>query len=660
MLSKLALRNVRRQIGNYFIYFMTVSMTVALLFAVNNIIFDEEIGRFAEIISGFRTGLTALVIFLSFIVAFVLGYATSFMMKLRKREFGTYLTLGMTRRNILTLFVSETMLICLGALGLGLGLGLVIYQGLMAIMMNLMEMEFALSAYSLKGMLFTIVLVVAIFILSSLTSTVYLKRVSIYDLIHGDKKVEKKVKHPKLWLLITLASLALIIGSCIVFNRECEAIILKGAAATRMMEALMALGVGIILFHVGLARSVVYILLGNQHLCSRGTNIFVLRQLSGTLGSNSVMIGFLAFLLTFSVIGSNVSFMQRVSQEVALKQDYPYDITYYENLYEDKTGQEISLDEAERTIQKYTTIENQMDYRIYTSKKSDFYDCTDWSGDGYGGLTDSFMSVSDFNKICEPLGYEPLRLDNEYVIIANLPEVLRFEWKDFVFEWDGMDYSCKDCSADYPVFCYMYFYVVVPDRVVETMNIETNYRVYDVKDGRYDAEGLRKDLSYPYEETYMGETYTVERNDFRIREYSRQAENSSSAILVIGVLVVSMIFLFLAMAILALKTLSGISEDRRRYQILFRLGVGERQQGRTLFRQTFYFFLMPFLASVFMSFPTALICDHIMIMNGFESVTFQVYGVSAAIVLVMTMVYILYYMAAYLIAKRTIVQIQNC
>ena len=55
MLSKLAFRNVCRQIGNYLIYFITVSMTVALLFAVNNIIFGEEIGRFSETISEFRS-----------------------------------------------------------------------------------------------------------------------------------------------------------------------------------------------------------------------------------------------------------------------------------------------------------------------------------------------------------------------------------------------------------------------------------------------------------------------------------------------------------------------------------------------------------------------------------------------------------------------------
>ena len=111
MFSKLAFRNVKRQIGNYLIYFITVSLTVALMFAVNSAIFSRELMEKASAIQELRAGLIALTVFVSLIVAFVLGYATSFMLKLRKREFGTYLTLGMTRKNILSVFLLESSII---------------------------------------------------------------------------------------------------------------------------------------------------------------------------------------------------------------------------------------------------------------------------------------------------------------------------------------------------------------------------------------------------------------------------------------------------------------------------------------------------------------------------------------------------------------------
>ena len=92
MLANLAARNVRRQIGNYVIYFITVSLTVGLMFAVNGAIFEEQLVASAQAITELRMGLIAITVLVSLIVAFVLGYATSFMLRLRKREFGTYLT----------------------------------------------------------------------------------------------------------------------------------------------------------------------------------------------------------------------------------------------------------------------------------------------------------------------------------------------------------------------------------------------------------------------------------------------------------------------------------------------------------------------------------------------------------------------------------------
>ncbi len=191
MFFRMAVRNVKRQVGNYLIYFMTVAFTVALLFAVDNVIFGEQVAGYMasskETAQDFQYGLGIGVAFICMIVAFVLGYATLFMLKLRKREFGTYLTMGMTRRNVLSLFILETMVICMLALGLGIVLGLFIYQGLMAVIMHLMEMEFAFSAYSPRGLVFTVVLVVWVFLLASVTSAFYLRRVRIYDLIHAGK-----------------------------------------------------------------------------------------------------------------------------------------------------------------------------------------------------------------------------------------------------------------------------------------------------------------------------------------------------------------------------------------------------------------------------------------------------------------------------------------
>ena len=91
---KLALKNARRQAGNYGIYFITVTMSVALIFAINNVICNRQLQIFADTVKELGQGLDMLIWFIALVMAFVLGYGTSFMLKLRKREFGTYMILG--------------------------------------------------------------------------------------------------------------------------------------------------------------------------------------------------------------------------------------------------------------------------------------------------------------------------------------------------------------------------------------------------------------------------------------------------------------------------------------------------------------------------------------------------------------------------------------
>ena len=96
---------------------------VALIprFAVNNLSYSDRIQALSELSADIRSMFTM-------VTALVLSYATGFMLKLRRREFGMYLTLGVTCRNIQTLFACETGLLSSLALLVGMELGLVIFR----------------------------------------------------------------------------------------------------------------------------------------------------------------------------------------------------------------------------------------------------------------------------------------------------------------------------------------------------------------------------------------------------------------------------------------------------------------------------------------------------------------------------------------------------
>lgn len=657
MYAKLALRNVRRQIGNYLIYFITVSLTVALMFAIHNVIFSEQLLAFAETIEEMRTGLILVTVLIALIVAFVLGYATSFMLKLRKREFGTYLTLGMSRGNILRIFVLETLLLCFAALGTGILIGLFFYQGMMAILTHLLEMEFAFASYSLQGLILTIVLVIGIFVLSALTSALYLKRASIYHLLHGDKMVEKDARHPVFWLIVTVLALAAILFSCFYFNQEVGRTLYDGThSPSGLIWSLLILAVGIIAFHTGLSRSIVKLLLKNRKFCANGTHTFTLRQLSSKLSSNSVMAGILAFLIAFSVIGANVSFVQKASERVSLDQQYPFDINA--SLNPDSENQ-ISLEEGLSIISQYTSIEQIYPYQIYTSGNGYLHSFTQWTGDGYEGLYDSFLKESDFNLLMHALGRAPIELNGSFLLCinSNIPQIQNYDFSSAVLNLNGNTYSYGGMLTDIPIFANVYFFAIVPDEAVWEMKVESDCMAIDLTEDRYDAYSLRHALSYLY--TPESGRYTFERCDYRIREYGRQERNSTAAILIVGILYIAITFVFMAMAILALKTLASLSEDQKRYDILSRLGAGEKEQSKALFQQTFIFFFLPFALPILMSFPAGAICANIMKLSGYAFLTGEVTLYAVLIALVLSAIYLLYFTATYLIARKNIIKTQN-
>ena len=120
MLAKLALRNVRRSAKDYAVYFVTLLFGVAVFYAFNSVgsqsvLFDvrnHTAGRMFEMTNYFL-GLFSMAVAL--VLAFLVAYANRFIIKRRKREFGTYLLLGMSAPKMSLVLLVEMLVVGLTA-----------------------------------------------------------------------------------------------------------------------------------------------------------------------------------------------------------------------------------------------------------------------------------------------------------------------------------------------------------------------------------------------------------------------------------------------------------------------------------------------------------------------------------------------------------------
>lgn len=142
---KLVLRNVRRNLQDYRIYFLTLVLAVSLVYAFNSIgdqpAFTEMSMTRALLYSQLDKLLAVLSAALCLVLAFLILYANQFLLRRRKKELGLYRLLGMRPGPIARLFAGETLCIGAAALGAGLVLGFLFSQGVSLVALRLFAVE---------------------------------------------------------------------------------------------------------------------------------------------------------------------------------------------------------------------------------------------------------------------------------------------------------------------------------------------------------------------------------------------------------------------------------------------------------------------------------------------------------------------------------------
>ena len=96
MYFKLALKNVKKSFKDYAIYFFTLIVGVSIFYMLNSLdsqtIMLELSDTKHSMLNTMNEILSYISVFVAFILAFLIVYASRFLMKRRKKEFGIYIS----------------------------------------------------------------------------------------------------------------------------------------------------------------------------------------------------------------------------------------------------------------------------------------------------------------------------------------------------------------------------------------------------------------------------------------------------------------------------------------------------------------------------------------------------------------------------------------
>ena len=188
-LSKLSFRNMQRSVKDYAIYFFTLVIGVAIFYVFNAIGGQAAMMQVSssrnDIVELLNTTIFGVSILVAIILAFLIVYASRFLMKRRNKEFALYMLLGMSKGKISAMLLTETVFIGIGSLLVGLAVGIGLSQLMSALVVNLFEAD--MSAYRLsisgKALLMTIIFFAVMYLIVMLFNSASVSKMKLIDLI---------------------------------------------------------------------------------------------------------------------------------------------------------------------------------------------------------------------------------------------------------------------------------------------------------------------------------------------------------------------------------------------------------------------------------------------------------------------------------------------
>ena len=241
-------------------------------------------------------------------MGFLMVYANNFIMKRRKREFGLYQVLGMTRGQVSRVMAYETFIVSGAALVIGIVCGIALSQVMVFFTASLFKTQISNFRFfiSPSALFITIECLVAIFAVTLLFNLRVVARVKLVDLMGAERRHESiKTRNPLLAGVVCLVGLALIIWA---YYRLLHDGLPLTAPAGQIDLAMRRFGIttlmvtaGTVAFFFGLSGLLLKLLQTMRNVYWRGLNMFTVRQLAAKINTISMSMAIIAMILFFAI-----------------------------------------------------------------------------------------------------------------------------------------------------------------------------------------------------------------------------------------------------------------------------------------------------------------------------------------------------------------------
>ncbi len=604
-LSKLSLRNAKRQAGDYLIYFVTVVMVCAMLYAFNSLAFSEEVLK----LSSMMNNLTLVIVLSSIAVVFIIGwlvsYTTGFMLSRRSRELGTYLLIGLENKQVARLFFLENLAVGGVALLFGIPLGNLLFQALRAVLLTMFSTPYHFHySFSLKAIGLTLVYFAAIYFFALFRGRKRIHRMKIYDLIYFERQNETElVKRGKTRTILFTAS--------VVFGVVGTLLLLAGGLAPGILGAgcIIVFSYG---FFTSFSSGVPSIFERKPDRKYRGQTLMIFRTLTAKLATMGMVMAAVSLLFTATLLTEGAGMVINGIYQGRLERS-SFDLLFV-------SDQESHVERFRKNMEDGIPVTKSRQYRLYPGADDSLIEYLEETAGYYRYSYDHdynenvMIAYSDYMTLREMLGLPAAELEPGRYLIHCMPYL-----EDAVSKWDQPLNLDGTSLLPGKVYTEQFsqnlwngnghqFLVVVPDEfcagrpiirfVLAAMTAEpVTLQQFDMLDTITEDGDKQIDAVH----TAMNEW-----DLFYSKSMALHDTAIYSSITVFPLFYLALVLAMTATTVLTVQQFSEAGRYHRQFELLRKLGQDRREMKQTLFRQFMIYYLMPVIPPVLIAIPVIL------------------------------------------------------
>lgn len=606
----------------------------------------------------------------------LIGYVNKYMIKRRKREFATYILLGIPQKNVAFMFFIETLVMGIISIALGIFLGTLFSQVVTALILMTAEQKiiFSFKLY-IDTVIITLVFFIAMFCIIGLLNIKSLSKIKLINMLNDGKKTEYQFKRGKIVYISVFVAAILLYVLCgysvyRILRVVSDPSLKQGNEIIYAEMALASFIAGTYALFYSLAYIIIVIKERWTNFKYEHTNLFLI----GTVVSKIKTAPILMATISLTFLGAALSFTLTLLMSQwslgYLDSRIPFDAIITSKLNIMTKAEDISkIDYSE--IAEYFGSEN-YGLKDYCEVEQYFiYDAELYKKDKEN-MPLFAIELSDYNQLRKILGYSEVQLkSNEFTI----------QWYKVVDEKLIKEYIAKNSSikiknnelklsstpyhmesiGEYIYKSYLGGVVVLPDEWCKNLTLA----------GKDFYANTKKKMSFDdavkLEQEYIPNWFVKNYSDIlnkgshsnptiirlKVAEKS-EVINATLGMRILGIYV-GTVLLMISLTVLALQQLSDSIEHKGRFNTLRSLGIDKSEIRKLISKQISLYFIIPIVIAVisFCIFLNAFASANRRLINIYIGDKAFIFNIGIGLLLIIV-IYICYFAATYYSFKRNV------